>query len=251
MKLAVNVAALRDAFPDPKPAFWNVPGDRFAYGRTARVFLPVDEGGTDRAEPGSRMFEMYLWSQLPPQNQFLPAELLRQPDVLADVNDRFLKPAYNMYGASFLQPPTPRERIQRGQFQDASRDLVTRRDAFARGQELLRNTRDADQQIRQWGEDAARLYADRGRALIDKNPGAIAEANAALDEHWAKGAGAHLLLSRGFPPSACRDRRADGAIQARAGRAAQARLDSSPGTRNCGRARPTPGPTRCAAWRTR
>jgi hypothetical protein len=29
-------------------------------------------------------------------------------------------------GVSFVEPPNPRERVQRGRFQDAARELVTR-----------------------------------------------------------------------------------------------------------------------------
>ena len=78
------------AFPEPKPAFWNPAGDEFAYGRAARTFLPKDQGGdADRFNPAGRdSIDAYIRSQLPPAERVVPADLLRNQDVLADVKDR-------------------------------------------------------------------------------------------------------------------------------------------------------------------
>jgi hypothetical protein len=232
VRVSVNAAALRESFPDPKPAYWNLPGDPLAYGRTARVFLPVEEGGTDRTEPGpNRMFEMYLWSQLPPVGQFVSQDLLADPDVRDDVAERIVFFARIDYGTAFIHPPpTPRERLQRGQFQDAARDLVTRRDKFAHGLELLRNTPDADQQIKQWAEEAVRLYARKGRALTDGDRAAVEAAHAALDAHWGKELGSRLLVSRAVSTVGLAEATMLVALS-RHERAelAQARLDRAPG----------------------
>ena len=192
VNLAIDPKALRDRFPDPKPTYWNPPNDRYAYGRTARTFLPTDQGGADR-EPASalRQYNGYLRSQLPDEAKLTPPELRQvelkaNKEVIHDINERISGIARVAYGAAFLEPPTPRERIQRGQFQDASRMLVERRDDFAKSRDRVRNTPDADQIMREWVAKAAELY--RG---LDGG----AAATAALDEHW-RSPGAALLLDR-------------------------------------------------------
>jgi hypothetical protein len=192
INLAIDPKALRDRFPDPKPTYWNPPNDRYAYGRTARRFLPLDQGGTDR-EPASaiRHFDGYFRSQLPDSGKLTPPELRQvelsgNKEVIRDINERIGTVARQAYGMAFLEPPTPRERIQRGQFQEASRVLVERRDDFAKSRDRVRNTPDADQVMREWVAKAAELY--RG---LDGG----AAATAALDEHWRSTA-ATLLFDR-------------------------------------------------------
>jgi hypothetical protein len=188
VKLAVNPAAVRSAFPDPKPAYWNPPNDRFAYGRAARTFLPFDQGGADRTDPAAgRLYDQYIPSQLPPAEQAIPSELLRNPAVIGDVKERIRDIAWRVYVFAFLdQPPTPRERIQRGQFQDAARTIVERQDEFRKSGERVRNTPDAEAQMREWTQKATQLYASLG---ID--PGA----RGAIDAHW-KSQTALLLFDR-------------------------------------------------------
>ena len=55
VKLGVNPEEFRTAFAEAKPAFWNPPGDNFAYGRAARAFLPIEQGGeADRFNPAGQ-----------------------------------------------------------------------------------------------------------------------------------------------------------------------------------------------------
>ena len=179
---------MRAAFPDPKPAFWNPPTDRFAYGRTSRKFLPQEEGGSDRTERGAgRIYDLYFRDQVPSDDRAIPAELRLNKDVRADVGERIGQIARTVYYAAFLDPPpTPRERLQRGQFQDAARTLVERQDEFAKALLRVRNTENADRLMREWAEKAAQVYNDLGR---------VANARAAIDEHW-KAPGAALLVDR-------------------------------------------------------
>lgn len=192
VNLAIDASALRGLFPDPKPAFWNPPNDRFAYGRTARTFLPVDQGGADRAPPSAeRLYESYYRSQLPSERELTPPELRqsefqRNADVIGDIQKRIHLYARSAYGSAFLEAPTPRERIQRGQFRDAARVLVETQSEFGKSSDRVRNARDADKVIREWVDKAVVLY--RG---LDGGPAA----SAALDEHW-RAPGAGLLLDR-------------------------------------------------------
>jgi hypothetical protein len=189
LRLTADPAKLRDAFPDPKPKFWNPPADRFAYGRAARTFLPVDDGGADATR---QLYAANLVAQIPAASQVVSAELLKYPDLLADVGKRVGDLARESY-VPFVIPPTPREKLQRGQFQDAARSLVERQEAFARGLERLRQNRDLDGQIREWARDAARLYDELGRTRGD--PAARAAANAAIENHLRASA-VQLMVDR-------------------------------------------------------
>jgi hypothetical protein len=194
VRLAVNAAKLREALPDAK--FWNPPGDPFAYGRTARLFLPSDVGGIASTGPDS-LFAANIRAQLPPPSQLLPPELLASREVLEDVGTRIVGFAQRSYVAAFIHPPpTPRERFQRGQFQDAALILVKRQDLFRNGLERLRNNPNSERQIKEWADVAVKLYAERGRALADRDPGAEARAREKIDEHWTKQSAAQLLVDR-------------------------------------------------------
>jgi hypothetical protein len=209
VRLAVNPAALRDAFGELKPAFWNPPGDRFAYGRTARTFLPADQGGSDAGEPGNRLYDLYMRQQIEPA-AMLPKEV-EAVDVQAraDIAQRLVQAIAGTYALAFLEPPNPRERIQRGQFHDAARDLVAKQGQFARGLERLRNNPGAEQQFRQWAAEAQKLYQQLGQARLARlgkaptpeGEAAIRDAEAAVENHWrSNGAAVQLLVDRVISP---------------------------------------------------
>jgi hypothetical protein len=182
-RVATDPAALRAAFPDPKPAFWNPPADRFAYGRAARTFLPAEDGGADRTPSGQgRLYDLFLRAQLP-REVFRPPAELRDSEAAAT---RLIGATAGTYLGAFFNPPNPRERIARGQFQDAARDLVARQDQFSQGRERLRNNR-AEAQVKAWAERERELENELGLAAIRGTPAERAAAEAALDAHWRAG----------------------------------------------------------------
>jgi hypothetical protein len=186
-----DLEAKRAAFADPKPAFWNPPADPFAYGRASRAFLPADLGGTDTAPPGVRLYDSYLRDQIPASAFAAPEGL--DTDGLAFARLRLA--AAGALVTAFIEPPNPRERIQRGQFQDAAKDVVEKQDRFTNGLERLRRN-DAAQQIREWVAAVGPLYLDLGRAeTITKNKDEVAAAQAALDAHWRQ-PGAQFLVDQ-------------------------------------------------------
>ena len=193
--LAIDPQALRDRFPDPKPAYWNPPNDRFAYGRAARTYLPVEKGGADRTERSPyNIYRGSLEAQLPSEQELTPVELRRaeieqNKELVGDIKTRIRNYARGVFGAAFLEPPTPRERIQRGQFRDALRLLDETQGEFAKARDRVRLTRDSDQVMHDWVARAVELYGSFGRT------GASGDTRAALDEHW-KAQGAGLLLDR-------------------------------------------------------
>ncbi len=196
--LAVDLKGLRERFAAAVPAgsgladvkTWNPPGDGLAYPRVLASFLPAEEGGNDRRPPGQRLLELFKSSQFPRQ-------MFAGPDVLPRVltapaaRDRLILIAGSVYAASFLEPPTPRERIQRGQLQDATRFLSDRQDAFARGQEQVRNA--TPEQVEAWVKTANQLYAELRQAEYPDpnqtrpNPPTdplVAAARAAVEDFW-------------------------------------------------------------------
>lgn len=183
-QFAVDVEQLRQRFAAWQPRFWNPPQDRFAYGRASRTFLPTDHGGTETGPVGQRLFDLYYLSQLPPVAQVIPAELRQNAALVRDVGERLAQAARSHYAVRFLEPPTPRERIQRGQFQEAARLLVSLQDEFGRGLSRIRNTADADRLRRDWIARAAELYERVGR-----DPDALAR----IEQHWREEAAALLL----------------------------------------------------------
>lgn len=187
---APALAAKRAAFPDPKPAYWNPPDDPFAYGRVARSYLPLDLGGSDpTAGSGGRLYEASLREQVPETAITPPDELKSE-----SAKGRFRNTAANTLVVSFLEPPNPRERIQRGQFQDAARDVVAKQEAFAAGLERLRS-KDTDQQIKEWIETANLLYAALGSARLNNDKAGEAAAAAQVETHW-KQPGKQLLVDK-------------------------------------------------------
>jgi hypothetical protein len=108
-----------------------------------------------------------------------------------DAANRLRTAAAGVYLGAFYESPnatSPRERLQRGQFQDAAKDLVSKQDMFARGRAQLRGNREAQQAIRDWVARAKDLYDELGRAGLsgDKEAQAAARARAASDIglHW-------------------------------------------------------------------
>ena len=198
VKLAINAAALKAAFSDLKPVFWNPPNDDFAYGRTARMFLPVDEGGADRSERSqNQRFQAYFMSQLPIEKDITalaansPAALRESKETMEiiykDIRDRFAVFSRSTFGLAFIEAPTPRERVQRGHFHDAAKTLVEKQEGFGRALLRVKNTPDRDKHMRDWMEKAIEIYLSFG----PQNPNARADS----DKHWAS-PGAALIIDR-------------------------------------------------------
>ncbi len=189
---AATLAAKRAAFPDPKPAFWNPPDDLFAYGRAARSYLPLDLGGADlMPQSPARLYESSLREQLPDSAINLP-ETLNLKSGLA--KSRFRNIAAGTIAASFLEPPNPRERIQRGQFTDAARDVVAKQEVFNAGLERLRS-KDSDQQINEWVAIANEWYDAISSARVNNDKAAETAAAMQIENSWRQ-PGAQLLVDK-------------------------------------------------------
>ena len=201
--LAIDPVAVRARFaaaaPDgpglPDVKFWNPEGDQFTYCRSLVGFLPLEDGGLDRSEPNARLYTLYLRSLVPPAIEDLPKGL-KLP-----VIDRLRYVIYSVYSASFFAPPSPRERLQRGRFQDAARDLTQKLQAFGRGQERLRMAEPAE--VAEWCELAnsvfdnlnQKRYPNIGQTTPqpDTDPDVI-EARNAIESFWRNRDGSIRLI---------------------------------------------------------
>ncbi len=204
VRLAINPGTLRAAFPDPKPIFWNPPDDRFAYGRVARWFLPRDQGGNDESQTPYRWIDKYYLNQLPTVFRTnLPELQSVDPQIAQDVSERMFGYTRSIYADAFLTAPNPRERIQRGDYQTAMRDLVEKQDKFSKGLELLRNTSAVDTQIQGWCASARALYEELGRTVLiaDKAEQASVKATiqSNIENHWREPT-VMLMVSRSSAP---------------------------------------------------
>lgn len=195
VKVAYDISSLRAqqaAFGDWKPTYWNPVNDPFAYGRAARTFLPVELGGADRDPAGSRLYDLYIREQI-------PASAFGQPVGLEEglAIDRLRGAAAGKLYNSFIEPPNPRERIQRGQYQTAALDVVAKQQMYSSGLERLRaqNAAQQAQIINEWIATTNDLYNELRRARFNNDKDAEARVQTQIDKHWNQ-PGAILLIDK-------------------------------------------------------
>ncbi|MBX9626239.1 MAG: hypothetical protein K2X82_20740 [Gemmataceae bacterium] len=197
VRLAADPAALRGRFAEAKeePRVWHPKGDDFAYGRVQARFTPAEDGGLDARDPRSRLQGQYLRSLLPGSVLVFPAGLAEVPSA----GGRLRNLAIDQFATAFLNPPGgqpgPRERVQRGQLQDAVRFLTDRQDGFRRGLERLQGADRGEEGA--WVRAMAEAHAALTRAQFpdplrdkvarpDSDP-AVADAQRAVDDLWRSG----------------------------------------------------------------
>ncbi len=212
LRLGINPTALRDRFVSPPPTgsgipaaevkFWNPP-EGYAYGRVLATFTPVEDGGTDRESSEQRLAVLYHRALLPREAIFtIPSGLTEAPA------NRLRVAGALQYEAVFLAPPTPRELLQRGQFQEATRNLTDRQDGFVRGLERVRTAGAANETIANWCKAANEVYArlyqaypDLGQSLQrppDSDPAVVA-ARGMVEEFWKQsGPVAQLIIDQAW-----------------------------------------------------
>jgi len=202
VRLAIDAAALKARFAAAAPngpgldaRFWNPAGDRFTYTRMLIAFLPVEEGGLDSAEPEHRPHRLYFRS-------LYPTTLIGTPKALKpQLAERLQLIIFAVYESAFVGSQSPRELIQRGQFQDAAREVTQKIQIFGRGIERLRQLNAAE--VDAWCE-AANAAFDNLNSKRYPNPGQIApqpdtdpdviEAKSRLEEFWRSSAPVVQLL---------------------------------------------------------
>jgi len=183
-----------------------------------RRFLPPDEGGSDPVQhflissrlPGFvdhtpdeqpvdlqryQLFQLQLtpWDVMPP--------LFRNPNLFPinvglgrRVRDGFMTPFVRLA----TDPQGPRDRMLRGEFDKAARDLV---DVGARMRRYQENRAEAgaagelEKQAAEWAEKAGHAYADQLRAQENGSPADVAAAAKEVDAAWNRSEPVVTLLA--------------------------------------------------------
>lgn len=174
-------------------AGWNPPDDMFTPVRGMGYFLPVDQGGADPSPIGESLFGRFQFS-------LLPADQLvaTPPDLVSpDLTNRLRGLAVNAFGSAF-QPQvadqtkvtwSPREKIQRGRFVEATRDLMKLRDQYKQAADSRAYANDAKAKaaVAAWTKQANDLYEQLSRAKVsDERAVQVPFAQKQIDEFWAR-----------------------------------------------------------------
>jgi len=183
-------------------AAWNPPGEGFSATRALASYVPPGEGGMAELPDLAAQF----------RNDLSPPDLFSLPDALrprppagpGDAGDpgvpeatgRLRALCVGLYRGNFVTPPSPRERVQRGQFAEVTPLLIQRRASFLAGVERLRTDRGRDDQLAQFAAEAKELYTKLVRARVRESadPAGAAAANAAVEEFWRTRVGAVTAL---------------------------------------------------------
>ncbi|MFO0800965.1 MAG: hypothetical protein U0804_26160 [Gemmataceae bacterium] len=197
--LAVDLKAVRDRLAAAPPAgpgvadvkVWNPPGEGPAYPRVLAWFLPTDDGGTDTRPPPQQFLQLYKNSRLPIRELIQGRDLLPPGIMYPGITDRLINGAGYGYEQAFVAPPSPLERIQRGQLQDAAKLLTDRQDGYGRAQEQVKNV--TAELLEEWVKEANRVYGELRRAEypdpnqvrpVSPTDPAVVSARAAVEEFW-------------------------------------------------------------------
>lgn len=181
LNLGVDPVALRDAF-GPGTKAW-CPTDPFDYGRTLAMYLPADEGGRDTS-PQS-LLGQYKFTQMPRTLFSIPAELQN-----SDARLMLIGQSSGIYDAAFLAAPTPRERIARGQFFEATKDLVEKEKRFAQAATRYLTQQAANEPARKFAASLNDAFYAKSREMSKSSPdgAAVARIQQTIDQMMKDGA---------------------------------------------------------------
>lgn len=192
VRLAVDPVAVRQRFvteaKQPDARFWAAPGDLFGTLRLLSGFLPPDEGG---AAPVPDLINRYR-ADLIPRSVFaaaVPPGLITRaddPDPGApEAADRLRLEALTAFAVAFLTDPPPRERTQRGQFDEVTRVMVERRREFAAGLERLRTDAGREKTVAEFVKKVKAAYTKLS-VTRDRRPAEAAAVQEEVDDLWKR-----------------------------------------------------------------
>lgn len=132
---------------------WNPTTDQFTPVRALGTFLPLEQGGLDPTPPQKpeSMFFQYDYARL-------PIDRLQRPPVA--LGNRNAKEALSAlaavsYREAFLTAPSPREMIQRGQYNAAVGHLLKQQQDFSA---LLRGSAADDDALKEWYSNLSGVF---------------------------------------------------------------------------------------------
>lgn len=184
VKLSTNLAEVQKRVEGAAKGipvrYYSPAKESFAPTRALRSFLSVAEGGTAAESPTAPGLQTaYFFDQLP-RGQLLtiPAEMIQG---YTEPKERLLQKSVSIFEGAFLSPPTPREKIQRGQYVDATQKLVGLRDFFGKAEAQQRGSDAASAAaIREWAGQLNALY-DRFNTA---GPGERTALRTQIDDLW-------------------------------------------------------------------
>lgn len=194
VKLAADPKDLADRFAKgPAPvAVWAPPAatEPFSYTRVQAYFLPKAEGGLSRTD--HRLAERLEQDRIPKTLGVHPPGLDHPEALLMMIREPF-----QVYAATILAPGH-REKIQRGQFNDASQGLIAADQVFAAIEQRSRDDIAKADAIRAWVERARDVYKRLSRASLPENRATdLPVAQAEVAEFWkTEGRGAQMLTDQ-------------------------------------------------------
>ena len=160
-------------------SFWNVPADLFNYTRALGSFTLSKDGGFC---PLPEMVQKFSFDLVPWELFKVPDAILGVPEVV----ERLRLVSASTFATALVAPPSPRERIQRGQFVEVAPYLVKKRLDFAAAQERTRTDRNREAVIEEFAMKARNVYEKLllARSKQAANPLAVSEAEQAVERFW-------------------------------------------------------------------
>ena len=176
--------------------FWNAGGNPYSLTRTLAYTLCELEGGFAPNHPsGNSALAVQYRVELIPGGQLFPL-----PDGIEfqEPKDRIRAQSLGRYIQSFLTSPMPRERFQRGQFNEATRALVKEWEEYTRMTERSRSEPARQKSIADWIERANKIYAELNGAV---NPAQRNAAENRVQQFWKSDTkGLELLSEQSLGP---------------------------------------------------
>ena len=183
LRLAIDPVGLKTRFATEAKlvdlSFWNVPADVFNYTRALGSFTLAKDGGFC---PLPEMVQKFSFD-------LVPWELFTVPDAIRgvpEVVERLRLVSASTFATALVAPPSPRERIQRGQFVEVAPYLVKKRLDFIAAQERTRTDRNREIMIDAWARKAQTVHEKLllARSKQASNPVAMNEAEQAVERFW-------------------------------------------------------------------
>lgn len=181
VKLSVNLADAKKtaemAAKEIPVHFYSPASERYSPTRTLSSILPTNEGGTSaELDDVAGLNKLYKIEQIPKDLFRVPPELKSKVP-----RERLLGKAIAPFVGAFLNPPTPREKIQRGQFVEVTQNLVKLREYFNDANTRLKGVDSSmNAALKEWVIQQDRLYPRYNFA----NPTEQSEIRVQIEEYW-------------------------------------------------------------------
>ena len=179
VKLHINLADAKKtaeiAAKEIPVHFYSPAAEPYSPTRALSSILPTNEGGTSTQELG--VFALYKLDQIP------KGELLKIPAGLdlKEPKERLVAKPVAIFAGAFLSPPTPREKIQRGQFVEVTQNLVKLREFFNDADTRQKGVdSSANVTVKDWINQTNILYS----RFYSANPADQPQFRAQIEEFW-------------------------------------------------------------------